>query len=30
MHGFRLTDYIDAIATADFIDQEPTEYIADR
>ena len=28
MHGFRLTDYIDAIATADFIDQEPTEYIA--
>lgn len=28
MHGFRLTDYIDAIATADFIDQEPAEYIA--
>ena len=28
MHGFRLTDYIDAIATADFIDQQPTEYIA--
>ena len=28
MHGFRLTDYIDAIAIADFIDQERTEYIA--
>ena len=28
MHGFRLTDYIDAIAVADFIDQERTEYIA--
>jgi len=28
MHGFRLTDYIDAIAVADFIDQEDTEYIA--
>ena len=28
MHGFRLTDYIDAIAVADFIDQQPTEYIA--
>ena len=28
MHGFRLTDYIDAIAIADFIDQESTEYIA--
>ena len=28
MHGFRLTDYIDAIAVADFIDQEHTEYIA--
>lgn len=28
MHGFRLTDYIDAIAIANFIDQERTEYIA--
>lgn len=28
MHGFRLTDYIDALAIADFIDQERTEYIA--
>lgn len=28
MHGFRLTDYIDAIAIADFIDEESTEYIA--
>ena len=28
MHGFRLTDYIDAVAVADFIDQESTEYIA--
>ena len=28
MHGFRLTDYIDAVAIADFIDQERTEYIA--
>ena len=28
MHGFRMTDYIDAIAIADFIDQESTEYIA--
>ena len=28
MHGFRMSDYIDAVAIADFIDQEPTEYIA--
>jgi hypothetical protein len=28
MHGFRMTDYLDAVVHADFIDDEPTDYIA--
>lgn len=28
MHGFRLTDYLDGIVNADFIDEQETDYIA--
>ncbi|HYH08708.1 MAG TPA: ATP-binding protein [Thermoanaerobaculia bacterium] len=28
MHGFRMTDYLDGIVHADFVDEQPTEYIA--
>ena len=28
MHGFRMTDYLDGVVYADFIDEEPTDYIA--
>lgn len=28
MHGFRLTDYLDGVVEADFIDEQPAEYIA--
>jgi hypothetical protein len=28
MHGFRQTDYLDGVVHADFIDDQPTEYIA--
>ena len=28
MHGFRMTDYMDGVVHADFIDEEETDYIA--
>lgn len=28
MHGFRMTDYLDGVVVADFIDQEDADYIA--
>lgn len=28
MHGFRMTDYLDGIVRADFIDDQPQDYIA--
>lgn len=28
MHGFRMTDYLDGVVQADFIDSEPSDYIA--
>lgn len=28
MHGFRMTDYLDAVVHADFIDEQPIDYIA--
>jgi hypothetical protein len=28
MHGFRMTDYLDGVAYADFIDDQPADYIA--
>lgn len=28
MHGFRHTDYLDGVVEADFIDDQPTDYIA--
>ena len=28
MHGFRMSDYLDGVVHADFIDQQPTDYIA--
>lgn len=28
MHGFRMTDYLDGVVHADFIDQQPLDYIA--
>ncbi|MCE9533785.1 MAG: hypothetical protein K8T89_22050, partial [Planctomycetes bacterium] len=28
MHGFRMTDYMDGVVHADFIDDEPTDYIS--
>lgn len=28
MHGFRMTDYLDGVVEADFVDQQPTDYIA--
>ena len=28
MHGFRMTDYLDGVAYADFIDEQPEDYIA--
>ncbi len=28
MHGFRQSDYLDGIVQADFIDEQPTDYIA--
>jgi hypothetical protein len=28
MHGFRMTDYLDGVVHADFIDDEPADYIA--
>lgn len=28
MHGFRMTDYMDGVVHADFIDDEPADYIA--
>lgn len=28
MHGFRMTDYLDGVVHADFIDEEPADYIS--
>ena len=28
MHGFRQTDYMDGVVYADFVDEQPTEYIS--
>jgi hypothetical protein len=28
MHGFRMTDYLDGVVHADFIDEQPLDYIA--
>jgi hypothetical protein len=28
MHGFRMTDYLDGVVIADFIDDQPADYIA--
>lgn len=28
MHGFRMTDYLDGVVHADFIDEEPVDYVA--
>lgn len=28
MHGFRMTDYLDGVVHADFIDEQPEDYIA--
>ncbi len=28
MHGFRMTDYLDGVVYADFIDEQPEDYIA--
>lgn len=28
MHGFRMTDYLDGVVHADFIDQQPLDYIS--
>ena len=28
MHGFRMTDYLDGVVYADFIDDQPVDYVA--